>query len=221
MHIASYLIFCFFWGALALIRMYLTESTHLGWLVWNLILAFLPYLFALAFMTWKGIVRYFAFFFWLFFLPNSFYILTDFVHLYRFPEMIYYDIVYISSMAFAWMVSWYASLELMHKYWNIHYHKVLSWFFVIGTIVISIIGVYIGRFLRFNSWDIIDNPSQILHEVWLLILSNWQIWDIQDIYRASVSKMFEVGAMWLWQFTLLYSTFFLMVYAYLYHVKKH
>lgn len=105
MHIASYLIFCLFAALLAVVRMFYAGTTDLGGLVWNLILAFLPYVFALGYVTYRGWIRWGFLFLWLFFLPNSFYILTDFVHLVRYPGMVYYDIVYITAMAFAGMVS--------------------------------------------------------------------------------------------------------------------
>ncbi len=144
MHLSAYLIFCLFATLLAVVRMIYTGTTDLGGLVWNLILAFLPYLFALLFTSTRfRILRFGSLFFWLFFLPNSFYILTDFVHLPRFPEMVYYDIVYITAMAFAGMVSGYASMEIMHREWNIHYHRRLAWCLMTGVVVLSMIGVYI------------------------------------------------------------------------------
>ena len=85
--------------------MYLTNSTELGGLIWNLILAFLPYIFALGYVTWKGKIRWISLFLWFLFLPNSFYILTDFVHLFENTGMVYFDIVYVTALAFAGMVS--------------------------------------------------------------------------------------------------------------------
>ncbi len=220
MHLSAYLIFCLFAGFLAFVRMYITGTTFFSAFVWNLILAFLPYIFALGHTTWKGKWRWILLFLWFVFLPNSFYILTDFVHLPRFPEMIYFDIVYIAAMAFAGMVSGFASMELIHKEWNTKYHKHLSWFYMTIVVIISMIGVYMGRFLRFNSWDILHNPMHLLRETWLLLSSNWEIWDIANPSRRVESQLFEVWAMGLWQFVLLYSSFFLLVYIYIYHVKK-
>jgi uncharacterized membrane protein len=195
MHLSSYLIFCLFATLLAVIRMLYTGTTDLGGLVWNLILAFLPYVFALGYMTYRGWIRPFFFFFWLFFLPNSFYILTDFVHLPRYPEMVYYDIVYITAMAFAGMVSGYASMEIMHREWNIHLHKKIAWLYITLVMIISMIGVYMGRFLRFNTWDIWHNPLSLVSETWTLIVTNGAVWSIGDPDRAQVSQLFEIGAM--------------------------
>jgi uncharacterized membrane protein len=70
-------------------------------LVWNLILALLPYFFAAFAVQKTGILRYMSFFLWFLFLPNSLYIWTDFVHVGDFEEMLHFDIVYISVMAMA------------------------------------------------------------------------------------------------------------------------
>jgi Protein of unknown function (DUF1361) len=142
------------------------------------------------------------------------------VHLRRFPEIVYFDIVYITAMTFAGMVAGYASMELVHKYLNIHYHKRIGWIVIITVTVLSMIGVYLGRFLRFNTWDIWHNPWKLLVEVWQVLISNGSTWNIWDPTRLAQSKLYEVGAMGLWQFVLLYGSFFLLVYMYVYHTSK-
>lgn len=109
--------------------------------------------------------------------------------------MIYFDTVYIMTMAFAGMVSGYASMELVHKYWNIHFHKKLAWFLMILTVLIGNFGVYIGRFLRFNSWDIVQNPQHILSEAWTLLITNGSTLAITDGARNIESQKFVLGAM--------------------------
>lgn len=131
MHLSAYLIFCLFATFLAGVRYLITDTTDLVGLVWNLLLGFIPYLFALWYESDKRkISRFVAFFFWIFFLPNSFYILTDFIHLHKYPEMAFYDIVYISAMAFAGMIAGFASIEIFHREYNIHYHKKIAWIFI-------------------------------------------------------------------------------------------
>lgn len=219
MHLSAYLVFCLFAWVLSFIRVLTVWTTDLLGLLWNLILALLPYLFALGFISVKNKSRWILFLLWFFFLPNSFYILTDFVHLRRFPDMVYFDTVYISAMTFAGMISGFASIELIHREWNIHFHKKIAWILVVLTMTISIIWVFIGRFLRFNSWDIISDPLDLIREIGYLLISNGRLWDISDSARVTESQLFEVGAMGLWQFTLLYTSFFLLIYVYVYHVK--
>lgn len=194
MHLKAYVIFSIVAAILAMIRISITGTTDLLGLLWNLILAVLPYIFALGFITFRHRMRWGLLVLWFLFLPNSFYILTDFVHLPRFPDMVYYDIVYISIMAFAGMIAGFASLELMHREWNIRYHKKIAWILALFTIVAAMIGVYIGRFLRFNSWDILSDPFNLLREIWLLLISNGQVIDIVNPVRMSEYKLFHTGA---------------------------
>jgi uncharacterized membrane protein len=125
MHIHAYTALCLFAGLLGWVRVYLTTDSSLSGLIWNLILAVIPYFFALLAVRYRGWQFWLFSFFWLLFFPNSLYIFTDFIHLGKDPAMIHYDIVYISSVALAGLISGFASLELLHTYWNRHYHRTM------------------------------------------------------------------------------------------------
>ena len=47
--------------------------------------------------------------------------------------------------------------------------SILSWVFVMGVTVLSSLGVYVGRFMRWNSWDVMLDPfslpGEFLHTV--------------------------------------------------------
>lgn len=118
MNLPSYLIFCIFAATLSIVRILYTGDTYFNGLLWNLILAFLPYIFSLLYIKDIGWLRHMFLFLWFIFLPNSFYIVTDFVHLSRDGNMLYYDIILILSMSMAAMVSGFASMEIVHQSWN-------------------------------------------------------------------------------------------------------
>lgn len=82
------------------------------------------------------------------------------------------------------------------------------------------VGVYMGRFLRFNSWDLWQSPLSLVHEVWMLLVTNGSVWNIGDATRSAESAKYATGAMGLWQFVLLYGAFFLIVYAFVYHSRR-
>ncbi len=86
--------------------------------------------------------------------------------------------------------------------------------------MLSMVGVYLGRFLRFNSWDVIRDPINLMREAFSMVISNGQVWNIADPDRLAASRLFEAGAMGLVQFVFLYGSFFLLVYMYMYHVKE-
>ncbi len=99
-HIRAFTLFCLFGAILSVIRIMITGTNEIM-LVWNLILALLPYIFAGFAVAKTGVIRYLSFFLWFIFFPNSLYIWTDFVHVGEVPEMLHFDIVYISVMAMA------------------------------------------------------------------------------------------------------------------------
>jgi uncharacterized membrane protein len=41
----------------------------------------------------------------------------------------------------------------------------MSWLGVVGALALASFGVYLGRFLRFNSWDALVHPRRIAHVV--------------------------------------------------------
>ena len=78
-HIRAFTLFCLFGAILSVIRIMITDTNEIM-LVWNLILALLPYIFAGLAVAKTGVIRYLSFFLWFIFFPNSLYIWTDFVH---------------------------------------------------------------------------------------------------------------------------------------------
>lgn len=219
-HFRAFTVFCFFWAVLSVLRVYITGTTEYLGFVWNLILALPPYFFAWFFIERRGFVRWISFVLWLLFFPNSLYIFTDFIHLPEHPDMLHFDIVYISTMAMAGLISGFASLEIIHTYWNKHFHKRVAWILVAGIVLISVFGVYIGRFLRFNSWNIVTHPLDFLREVWIMMLSDGWSLAISDGIRALESVKYSGGIMSLSFFVFLYSVFFLILYVFIYHTKK-
>lgn len=219
-HIRAFTIFCFFGAILSLIRVWITGSVWYIAFVWNLILALVPYFFA-AFAVQKiGIIHYLSLFLWFIFFPNSLYIWTDFVHLGEFPEMLHFDIVYISVMAIAGLVCWFASLEILHMYWNQHFHKRIWWIFVSLSLMLGIYGVYIGRFLRLNSWDLIDSPLMVLQEIWNMTITNGSSILITESQRVIEATRYSFGMIPLSTFILLYFSLFMMMYACIYHIRR-
>ncbi len=154
------------------------------------------------------------------FFPNSLYIFTDFIHLGKDPAMIHYDIVYVSVAAIAGLISGFASLELMHTYWNRHYHRTFGWILVGTIMLISLFGVYIGRFLRFNSWDILYEPMQLLREILSLIISPNHLPELANASRALEGTLYGAYPMNIYGFVGLYFGFYMLLYVFLYHTRK-
>ncbi len=154
---------------LSILRFIITDTKVFLFLNWNLFLAFLPWLISST-IIYKGInnkfILIFLVFSWLLLFPNSPYILTDFFHLrLRASAPLWYDLIVLLS--FAWTGLIYGFISLMDI--EMLFKKYMSkWFITIISILFLFLcsfGIYLGRFLRWNSWDIISNPFGLFNDI--------------------------------------------------------
>jgi uncharacterized membrane protein len=153
-------------------RVYLSQTQAYLFLVWNLFLAWIPFACAIGIAVmdklwpatrWLLIAPSCI---WLLFFPNAPYIVTDFVHLQRIePLTMWFDISLL--MLFAWTGCFLgvSSLQMMQSLVRRRLGRIWSWFFVLTTLGLSGVGIYLGRFLRFNSWDILLRPGHLLGNI--------------------------------------------------------
>jgi uncharacterized membrane protein len=151
--------------ALVLARILWTGQPKYFFLVWNLFLALLPLLFALlaadvdhsrprARLRLLGLSGA-----WLLFFPNAPYIFTDIIHLATsLHSHFWVDLSLVLITALTGLVSGFLSLFLMQSLVARSRGPILSWLFVAVIAGLSGFGIYVGRFLRFNSWDVITQP---------------------------------------------------------------
>ncbi len=162
-------------GIVFAVRVYLSHSFNYSNLVWNLILAWIPYLISLFAAALRSGVRQTAQAWlllvpfacaWLLFFPNAPYIVTDFYHLQlRYPIPLWFDIGLICLYAFTGCFLAVASLRTMQALFRPMVGRFLSWVGVTVAIGVSAVGVYLGRFGRWNSWDFLTSPKTILKEI--------------------------------------------------------
>jgi uncharacterized membrane protein len=153
-----------------------TKNFYYGLLGWNLFLAWMPLLFALLARdtfrsqpkrTWRfyGLAGL-----WLLFFPNAPYIFTDLIHLWPgFRLHFWIDLTLILLCALTGLVLGFVSLYLMQSIVAQRFGRVASWLFVALTAGLCSFGIYLGRFLRFNSWDVLLRPGKIYHglDAWM------------------------------------------------------
>ncbi len=159
-------VFCI---GLSIARYWLTGTKLFLFLNWNLFLAIIPWLLS----TWvlvkefnNKIWLFLLIVVWLLFFPNSPYILTDLFHLrLRRSAPIWFDFIMIFSFAWTGLMFGFVSLmdiiSLLKKYlreWMITVLTVLFFF-------LSSFGIYLGRYLRWNSWDVVNNPQELMDDV--------------------------------------------------------
>jgi uncharacterized membrane protein len=134
------------------------------YLVWNLTLAWIPLLVALLLVaayrhraSWVGLLTLGVV--WLVFLPNAPYVLTDFVHLDDQHRL--FDTVIIASFAFTSLALGFASLLLVQLVVTRAAGALAGWLLVVGALFASSVGIYLGRVLRLNSWDVLWRPRLV------------------------------------------------------------
>jgi uncharacterized membrane protein len=153
-------------------RVAYSGSPHYGALVWNLFLAWIPLVLALAVYDGyrRGASRVALLAgggLWLLFFPNAPYIVTDLKHLRTWDGMpILYDVVLASAAAWAGLAIGFVSLFLMQRIVRRLAGAVNAWFFVLAVLALSSFGIYLGRVRRWNSWDIFFQPTSLLADVW-------------------------------------------------------
>lgn len=155
-------------------RIAYSDSRRYTTLVWNLFLAWIP--FVLSYLTYMVPARRhllyifvpgFAFL-WLIFFPNAPYILTDLQHLGASVSNvpIWYDVILLVWFSWTGMLMGIVSLSLMHELVKRELGRIAGWTFVALMSGLTAAGVYIGRFIRLNSWDILQDPSATAEDLW-------------------------------------------------------
>jgi len=146
-------------------------SIDFRFLVWNLVLAWIPLLLALgvydAYRRGRSLLWVAPMIvLWLLFLPNAPYIVTDFVHLSASSRApLWFDGVELSAFAWTGMLLGFVSLYLVHAVLRDRYGASFGWSAVLFVLALSGVGVSLGRVKRWNSWDLLTQPGQRLAEL--------------------------------------------------------
>jgi uncharacterized membrane protein len=154
--------------ALEAMRIRHTGTLEHWWLVWNLGLAWIPFVLALVLYDWHrrgvpGLVLAPIGALWLLFFPNAPYILTDFVHLAPAVGVpLWLDAGLISMFAFTGLLLGYASLYLVQVVVREVAGAAAAWAAALGALGLASVGIYLGRFVRLNSWDVLTDPGFVL-----------------------------------------------------------
>jgi uncharacterized membrane protein len=158
-------------------RMYLSHSAVYLFLVWNLFLAWVPYYGSLGAAAiqrryptdWWRLLAPGGL--WLLFFPNALYIVTDFVHLRAItPIPLWFDIGLIAICAWSGCLLAVASLRNMQTLVGTFLGCTASWLFVVGVVGLNGLGIYLGRFLRWNSWDLFLHPHGVLSDALAIVI---------------------------------------------------
>ena len=161
--------------ALVSFRFFYTGYPLFIFLVWNLFLAFIPFMISGWLLKQeKGKSRLLmlaAFTAWLLFIPNAFYIITDLFHLPSNESVpLWYDLALLLSFAWSGILFGVISVRQVERALEHYFNRSFGMFFILPVMFMNGLGVYIGRYLRFNSWDVITNPLQLAKDIIYLFI---------------------------------------------------
>ena len=100
---------------------------------------------------------------WLLFLPNAPYIATDVIWLGALSSGTHWhDPLLVATAAGIGLVLGFLSLYLVQAVVAERLGRVAGWTVALGALVLSGLGVYLGRYQRWNSWEVVTEPGKIV-----------------------------------------------------------
>lgn len=159
-------IIMFMWGAVR-------GNGFSDWyLLWNLLLAWIPLILAywlvaiLRIKLWSSWTALGISLAWLLFLPNSFYMVSDYIHL---SDMVRSDVLFDSLVFTVFvlegLILGYTSLYLVQAEFRKRIGEMRSQLLSGVFVLLCSFAIYLGRELRWNSWDVLVNPAGILFDI--------------------------------------------------------
>ena len=168
-------------------RWVITDQRVFLGLVWNLFLAWLPLVFALLaahsrkWLAWAALTGA-----WLLFFPNAPYILTDIIHFYpRDHAPYWYDLVLILSFVWTGFLLGYLSLYITQKRVTQLFGEGVGWGFTLVSLALGSFGIYLGRFQRYNSWDVLTQPWDLIYDIYDRVrhpFSHWRTYGVSLLF---------------------------------------
>ena len=157
-----------FGGLILCSRFLSTGSLFFAFLIWNIILATVPLMLAFALNRSKrhSVFNYAILLSWLLFLPNAFYIITDFKHLtVSRPDWVFFDSIMLFCFAVGGIYLGVKSILIIKEIWRPALTK-KQWNFCLGLLFLACgFGIYLGRVLRWNSWDALRHPQELFLDI--------------------------------------------------------
>ncbi|ATL46893.1 hypothetical protein COR50_06695 [Chitinophaga caeni] len=144
-------------------------------MIWNLFLAYIPYWISHYFLKKQQVkdsvfLQWIFTLSWFFFLPNAPYMITDLFHLEPGPKYYnWYDLLMLFSFAWLGLMLGFLSLYRIEQGLRKRFPTLQVSIFIQLVIMLNAMGIYIGRYLRWNSWDLVSNPFELFKSILFLI----------------------------------------------------
>jgi uncharacterized membrane protein len=170
---------------LIVVRAFQVDYVQYRFLLWNLFLAWLPLMVSIPAMLLTRIAKginlaiglIICGVIWLLLYPNAPYLTTDFIHLIFSPSydgygeyqkdrlLLWYDLVLFFLFSWCGLLLGYVSMRHFHSIVSHYINAWVGWMFVIGVSFLGGFGVYLGRVIGLNSWDVLFSPFRLVVSV--------------------------------------------------------
>lgn len=167
---------------LLIIRLAFSWNSIYFFLAWNLILAWIPLILADILVPLEKKFRssapvWVVLVLWLLFFPNAPYILTDYFHLINLHDAtpLWFDLILISTFAWLGLILGFASLTRVQNFITKKYSVAWGQITVSASLFLASFGIFVGRYLRWNSWDVVANPAVIISDL-LALIQDQKMW---------------------------------------------
>jgi len=159
-------------------RVEMTGKSGRLFMIWNLFLAWIPYWLTLLLKhknTYRkmGLVTVVLLVVWLAFFPNAPYMITDLKYLATTPAALPFWFDSIMMLSFAWtgLMLGYFSLYKVQRYLCELTNPIFSWFSTIAILIGASYGIFLGRYQRWNSWDLVVQPLEVIKDIFATVTS--------------------------------------------------
>ncbi len=150
------------------LRFHLAGNLYYRFMLWNLFLAAIPLGLSLGLMRINRLTLAIPpLGLWLLFFPNAPYVLTDLMHLSEHNAHVpkWLDLLMLLSFGLVSLWFGFQSLRLVQSWFARRFSHATGWCVAIASLVLSGFGIYLGRFLRWNSWDLMRRPHVLLNDI--------------------------------------------------------
>lgn len=184
-------------------RMYRLGEVVFSYLPWNLFLAWIPLLLMVvlvrllrkqAWSNWPALLTTLA---WLLFLPNSFYMVSDYIHLQELTaDRILYDVVLFTMFVATGLLLGYSSVFLFHMELLKRVNRYTAARIISAVLLLCSFAIYLGRDLRWNSWDVLFHPQGLLFDLSNQLLHPFAYGDMVStvlLFFALTGGLYYVG----------------------------
>ena len=162
-------LFACLWCCIILnLRIHLAGHNYYAFMLWNLFLAAIPLGLSLGLRQINRLVLAVPLLaVWLLFFPNAPYVLTDLMHLNEHNAHVpkWLDLLMLLSFAFVALWFGFQSLHIVQHWFARKFSHATAWCVSVGSLGLSGFGIYLGRFDRWNSWDLLHRPVSLLSRI--------------------------------------------------------